>query len=201
MADEGLASAVGKAAGQLVPVPSFGDWLGGCFEERGSGSLCDSSGPLASGFGAGLVSGFEAGGAGSVSGGSWLLGLEAISGLRMGMELRGCNDAAPVESAGRLAGLVIGGESVKDQLMTLQTHGIHSVIATPGRLKDILKRKAMKLDNCRFIALDEADRLLDLGFDEELGDIMNNFSHQRQNLLFSVSYPLGLWFNYCTLRF
>ena len=44
----------------------------------------------------------------------------------------------------------------------------------------------MKLDNCRLIALDEADRLLDLGFDEELGDIMNNFNHQRQNLLFSV---------------
>jgi ATP-dependent RNA helicase DDX41 len=65
--------------------------------------------------------------------------------------------------------------------------GIHSVIATPGRLRDILKRKAMRLDNCRFIALDEADRLLDLGFDEELGDIMNNFNHQRQNLLFSVS--------------
>lgn len=83
--------------------------------------------------------------------------------------------------------LIIGGESVKDQLMTLQSQGIHSVIATPGRLRDILKRKAMKLDNCRFIALDEADRLLDLGFDEELGDIMNNFSHQRQNLLFSVS--------------
>mmetsp|Transcript_18958 Transcript_18958/g.47034 ORF Transcript_18958/g.47034 Transcript_18958/m.47034 type:complete len:689 (-) Transcript_18958:1929-3995(-) len=85
--------------------------------------------------------------------------------------------------------LVIGGESVKDQLMTLQTQGIHSVIATPGRLRDILKRKAMKLDNCRFIALDEADRLLDLGFDEELGDIMNNFSHQRQNLLFSATFP------------
>jgi ATP-dependent RNA helicase DDX41 len=83
--------------------------------------------------------------------------------------------------------LVIGGESVKDQLRTLQTQGIHSVIATPGRLRDILKRKAMRLDNCRFIALDEADRLLDLGFDEELGDIMNNFNHQRQNLLFSVS--------------
>jgi len=85
--------------------------------------------------------------------------------------------------------LVIGGESVKDQLMRLQTQGIHSVIATPGRLRDILKRKAMKLDNCRFIALDEADRLLDLGFDEELGDIMNNFNQQRQNLLFSATFP------------
>ncbi|MGK3741700.1 MAG: ATP-dependent RNA helicase DDX41 [Bacillariaceae sp.] len=82
--------------------------------------------------------------------------------------------------------LIIGGEPVRDQVSTLQTQGIHCVVATPGRLRDILKRKAMKLDNCRFIALDEADRLLDLGFDEELGEIMNNFGHQRQNLLFSV---------------
>lgn len=82
--------------------------------------------------------------------------------------------------------LIIGGEPVRDQVSTLQTQGIHCVVATPGRLRDILKRKAMRLDNCRFIALDEADRLLDLGFDEELGEIMNNFGHQRQNLLFSV---------------
>ena len=100
--------------------------------------------------------------------------------------------------------LVIGGESVKDQLMTLQTQGIHCVIATPGRLRDILKRKAMKLDNCRYIALDEADRLLDLGFDEELAEIMNNFSHQRQNLLFSVrrmSYVLVVNFCNCNCIF
>jgi ATP-dependent RNA helicase DDX41 len=118
--------------------------------------------------------------------------------------------------------LVIGGESVRDQIATLQSEGIHCVVATPGRLRDILKRKAMRLDNCRFICLDEADRLLgtcfkdcfcfffaavvivpwssppvlvsispvlDLGFDEELGEIMNNFSHQRQTLLFSATFP------------
>mmetsp|Transcript_14460 Transcript_14460/g.16283 ORF Transcript_14460/g.16283 Transcript_14460/m.16283 type:complete len:711 (+) Transcript_14460:64-2196(+) len=85
--------------------------------------------------------------------------------------------------------LVIGGEPVRDQLSTYQTEGIHCVVATPGRLRDILKRKAMTLDNCRYIALDEADRLLDLGFDEELGEIMNNFDHQRQNLLFSATFP------------
>lgn len=56
--------------------------------------------------------------------------------------------------------LVIGGESVKDQVSRLQSEGIHCVVATPGRLRDILKRKAMRLDNCRFICLDEADRLL-----------------------------------------
>ncbi len=56
--------------------------------------------------------------------------------------------------------LVIGGESVRDQVATLQSEGIHCMVATPGRLRDILKRKAMRLDNCRFICLDEADRLL-----------------------------------------
>ena len=85
--------------------------------------------------------------------------------------------------------LVIGGEPVRDQLSTLQNDGIHCVIATPGRFRDILKRKAMNLNNCRYIALDEADRLLDLGFDEELGEIMNNFDHQRQTMLFSATFP------------
>jgi ATP-dependent RNA helicase DDX41 len=85
--------------------------------------------------------------------------------------------------------LMIGGESVRDQVAKLQNEGIHAVVATPGRLRDVLKRKTMRLDNCRYICLDEADRLLDLGFDEELGEIMNNFNHQRQTLLFSATFP------------
>mmetsp|Transcript_51088 Transcript_51088/g.123316 ORF Transcript_51088/g.123316 Transcript_51088/m.123316 type:complete len:684 (-) Transcript_51088:125-2176(-) len=85
--------------------------------------------------------------------------------------------------------LIIGGESSHDQVATLQSDGIHCVVATPGRLRDILKRKRMSLDNCRYIALDEADRLLDLGFDEELADIMNSFNHQRQTLLYSATFP------------
>jgi ATP-dependent RNA helicase DDX41 len=87
------------------------------------------------------------------------------------------------------AQLVIGGESVRDQVATLQSEGIHCVVATPGRLRDILKRKSMSLDNCRYICLDEADRLLDLGFDEELAEIMNSFTHQRQTLLYSATFP------------
>ncbi len=87
------------------------------------------------------------------------------------------------------AQLLIGGESVRDQTTTLLSRGIHCVVATPGRLRDILKRKTMKLDNCRYICLDEADRMLDLGFDEEVGEIMNHFPHQRQTLLFSATFP------------
>jgi ATP-dependent RNA helicase DDX41 len=85
--------------------------------------------------------------------------------------------------------LMIGGESVKEQLATLQACGIHCVVATPGRLRDVLKRKNMTLDTCRYICLDEADRMLDLGFDEEVGEIMNYFPHQRQTLLFSATFP------------
>jgi ATP-dependent RNA helicase DDX41 len=85
--------------------------------------------------------------------------------------------------------LLIGGESVRDQTAALLSRGIHCVVATPGRLRDVLKRRTMKLDNCRYICLDEADRMLDLGFDEEVGEIMNHFPHQRQTLLFSATFP------------
>jgi ATP-dependent RNA helicase DDX41 len=60
------------------------------------------------------------------------------------------------------AQLLIGGESVRDQLRTVQQQGIHAIVATPGRLRDILKRRAMNLSICRYICLDEADRMLDL---------------------------------------
>ncbi|CAJ1947225.1 unnamed protein product [Cylindrotheca closterium] len=85
--------------------------------------------------------------------------------------------------------LIIGGEPVRSQLETLETKGLHCLVATPGRLRDILKRKNMRLDICRYICLDEADRMLDLGFDEEVGHIMNHFPHQRQTLLFSATFP------------
>ena len=85
--------------------------------------------------------------------------------------------------------LMIGGESVRDQLEVVRTAGVHCVIATPGRLRDVLKRRQIHLINCRYICLDEADRMLDMGFDEEVGEIMNYFSHQRQTLLFSATFP------------
>jgi ATP-dependent RNA helicase DDX41 len=87
------------------------------------------------------------------------------------------------------AQLLIGGESAREQMATLQSSGIHCVVATPGRLRDVLKRKTMSLSICRYICLDEADRMLDLGFDEEVGEIMNHFPHQRQTLLFSATFP------------
>ncbi|GFH47253.1 DEAD/DEAH box RNA helicase [Chaetoceros tenuissimus] len=85
--------------------------------------------------------------------------------------------------------LVIGGENARDQLQPFRDHGVHCVVATPGRLRDFLKKKSITLDICRYICLDEADRMLDLGFDEEVGEIMNHFKHQRQTLLFSATFP------------
>ena len=85
--------------------------------------------------------------------------------------------------------LMIGGESVRDQVEVVRTHGVHCIVATPGRLRDVLKRRQIHLINCRYICLDEADRMLDMGFDEEVGEIMNYFTHQRQTLLFSATFP------------
>ena len=85
--------------------------------------------------------------------------------------------------------LLIGGEDKKTQLEACQTKGVHGVVATPGRLRDFLGKKQMTFDLCRFICLDEADRMLDMGFDEEVGEIMNHFKRQRQTLLFSATFP------------
>lgn len=91
--------------------------------------------------------------------------------------------------------LLIGGESSRSQLDLLKGDndsgggGVHCMVATPGRLRDFLKRKQITMDICRYICLDEADRMLDLGFDEEVGEIMNYFKHQRQTLLFSATFP------------
>ena len=85
--------------------------------------------------------------------------------------------------------LLIGGESTKAQIQALQETPIHCVVATTGRLKMLLKEQRMTLENTRLVCLDEADRLLDLGFDEEVGDIFNYFTRQKQSLLFSATFP------------
>uniref|UniRef100_A0A6U2PET3 RNA helicase n=1 Tax=Leptocylindrus danicus TaxID=163516 RepID=A0A6U2PET3_9STRA len=87
------------------------------------------------------------------------------------------------------AQLLIGGENGRTQMEPIRAHGVHCIVATPGRLRDFLKRKQITLDICRYICLDEADRMLDLGFDEEVGEIMNHFKRQRQTLLFSATFP------------
>lgn len=84
--------------------------------------------------------------------------------------------------------LCIGGTSVKDQTESIK-HGLHIVVATPGRLMDLLNKKIMNLDVCRYLCLDEADRLIDLGFEDDVRTIFSYFKGQRQTLLFSATMP------------
>ena len=83
---------------------------------------------------------------------------------------------------------IIGGESIGDQLYDIQ-QGCDVVIATSGRLIDILNKKQINLSKLEFFVLDEADKMLDLGFAEELDIILEALPKKRQNLLFSATYP------------
>jgi len=85
--------------------------------------------------------------------------------------------------------LIVGGEPMGAQVRALRETPIHCVVCTAGRVRMLLKEHRMNFDNCRLICLDEADRLLDLGFDEDVGDIFNFFSFQKQTLLFSATFP------------
>lgn len=84
--------------------------------------------------------------------------------------------------------LCIGGISMSEQAETLR-NGVHIVVATPGRLQDLLNRKRINLDICEILCLDEADRMVDLGFEEDMRNIISYFKHQRQTLLFSATMP------------
>ncbi|XP_042468596.1 DEAD-box ATP-dependent RNA helicase 35-like [Zingiber officinale] len=84
--------------------------------------------------------------------------------------------------------LCIGGVDMRSQLEVIKK-GVHIVVATPGRLKDLLAKKKMNLDNCSYLTLDEADRLVDLGFEEDIREVFDHFKSQRQTLLFSATMP------------
>lgn len=68
----------------------------------------------------------------------------------------------------------IGGESVKNQIEMIK-RGVHVVVATPGRLIDMLDKKIMNLNVCRYLCFDEADRMIDMGFEEEVRNIISYF--------------------------
>lgn len=84
--------------------------------------------------------------------------------------------------------LAVGGEDKRAQLDVVR-RGCHIICATPGRLKDFLTKGAISLNICRYVCLDEADRMMDLGFDEDIQGIFSYFQHQRQTLLFSATMP------------
>jgi len=83
---------------------------------------------------------------------------------------------------------IIGGENIGDQLYGIQ-QGCDIVVATSGRLLDVISKKQMNLSKLEFFVLDEADKMLDLGFSEELDTLLKELPLERQNLLFSATYP------------
>ncbi len=82
---------------------------------------------------------------------------------------------------------VYGGVSINPQMMKLRK-GVDVLVATPGRLLDLYRQKALKFNQLQTLTLDEADRMLDLGFSEELGNIYRVLPKQRQTLLFSATF-------------
>ena len=82
---------------------------------------------------------------------------------------------------------LIGGESISEQLLNIQK-GCDIVVATTGRLIDIIDKKQLDLSSLEFFVLDEADKMLDLGFEEELEKVLQIIPNSRQNLLFSATY-------------
>lgn len=84
--------------------------------------------------------------------------------------------------------LIVGGGSIKRQVDTMQ-RGADLLVATPGRLIDLLERGAVKLGATRFLVLDEADQMLDMGFIHALRQIAPLLPKERQTMLFSATMP------------
>jgi len=81
-----------------------------------------------------------------------------------------------------------GGKPLQDQLASLQRNP-HVVVGTPGRILKHLERKTLDVSGVQALVLDEADRMLDMGFQDEISSILSFLKTERQTLLFSATYP------------
>ena len=84
-----------------------------------------------------------------------------------------------------------GGATMRPQLASL-AHGAHIVVGTPGRILDHLERQSLDLSALQTLVLDEADRMLDMGFADDIAQVARQCPAQRQTLLFSATYPDGI---------
>ncbi len=84
---------------------------------------------------------------------------------------------------------VYGGKSIQHQINFLKKGNDVVVVGTPGRVKDLINRGHLKLNNVKYFVLDEADRMLDMGFIEDIEYIMSKLPENRQTLLFSATMP------------
>lgn len=86
---------------------------------------------------------------------------------------------------------IYGGQDVFKQLKKLE-NGVHLVIGTPGRLLDHMRRESINLGYIKYLVLDEADVMLNMGFLNDMQDIISNTPKRRQTMLFSATIPKGL---------
>ncbi|MET0312222.1 MAG: ATP-dependent RNA helicase DbpA, partial [Burkholderiaceae bacterium] len=84
-----------------------------------------------------------------------------------------------------------GGVAMRGQVASLE-NGAHVVVGTPGRIMDHLERQTLSLDALNTLVLDEADRMLDMGFFDDIAKVARQCPPQRQTLLFSATYPEGI---------
>ncbi|WP_392551427.1 ATP-dependent RNA helicase DbpA [Orbus wheelerorum] len=84
-----------------------------------------------------------------------------------------------------------GGTPIAHQINSLE-HGAHIIVGTPGRLLDHLQKNTLDLSELHLLVLDEADRMLDMGFEDDIVSIIKQTPAQRQTLLFSATYPDGI---------
>jgi len=86
---------------------------------------------------------------------------------------------------------LVGGSTLRNQANSLE-NGVHIVVGTPGRIMDHMERGYLKLDELHTLVLDEADRMLDMGFHDDIAYVAKRCPVGRQTLLFSATYPEGI---------
>merc|ERR1719356_2288818 len=91
--------------------------------------------------------------------------------------------------AGGITALAYGGAPKRDQLQEMRNKP-HLLTATPGRLNDFLEARAFSLQDCRFVCLDEADRMLDMGFEPQIRKILKEVPRDRQTMMFTATWPV-----------
>ncbi|OQR87616.1 hypothetical protein ACHHYP_08454 [Achlya hypogyna] len=87
---------------------------------------------------------------------------------------------------------IFGGSTHKEQLDALEANGVDCLVATPGRLKDFVGSKHLSLDKIEIAVLDEADKMLELGFEDQIRHIMKLLPPARLTLLFSATWPVAM---------
>lgn len=101
-----------------------------------------------------------------------------------------CNDFQDYKKyvKNALAEPVYGGASIVMQIKALR-RGVHVVVATPGRLIDMIERKAIDLEKVKYVVLDEADEMLNMGFREDIDFVLKNTTNRESTWLFSATMP------------